>query len=162
MKKFMYALVSSAVVLGSLSGVAHAQGTVAVTSSAFVEKVVKDAQGNETKSLQKAEKAIPGQEVVFKNELKNNSTQKANNLVLNNPVPQNMTLVEATSAQPADITYSVDGKTFAKDGQVMTVDAQTKAARVARKEEYTQIRWVLTTALEAGQTAELGFKAIVK
>ena len=59
-----------------------------------------------------------------------------------------------------DVTYSLDGKTFAKPDQ-LTVQ-ENGAARKARADEYKHIRWVFKTPLAAGGTATASFRAVLE
>jgi uncharacterized repeat protein (TIGR01451 family) len=137
---------------------------VSISTTALQEVVVNDQNGHEQKNLKPVEKTAPGQEIVFKNEVSNNSNKPASNIVVTNPVPEHMYFVDAYSKDAGtDLSYSADGgKTFGKAGVIQIMDATTHTSRAARPEEYTHVRWTLTHALAAGAKAEVGFKADVK
>lgn len=137
---------------------------VSITTSALQEVTTKDQAGKEQKTLKNVEKTEPGEQIVFKNEISNNSQKPATNIVVTNPVPEHMYFVDSFNKdQSVDTTYSADnGKTFGKSGTIQVTDEATHTQRAARPEEYTNIRWTLTHALAAGSKTEVGFKANVK
>jgi hypothetical protein len=71
-----------------------------------------------------------------------------------------MTLV-ANSAIGAgsQITYSLDGKTFAPAGQLTVQD--NGVSRPARADEYKHIRWEFKNALAPGASAFARFRAVL-
>lgn len=137
---------------------AQAEGCIALETVAQVEKEVTDAKGQKSKVLVPAGKVIPGTEVVWTVTANNTCKQASNNVTINNAVPQHMTLVPNSVIGPgSDITYSLDGKSFAPAGQ-LTVQ-ENGVARPARAEEYKHIRWEFKNSLQPGARAYAQFRA---
>ena len=78
---------------------AHAQqkqqksGSIEVKNVAEVEIETKDAKGKIVRQRAPVAKAIPGTEVIYTTTFKNIGAKAAGNIVINNPVPANTTLV---------------------------------------------------------------------
>jgi uncharacterized repeat protein (TIGR01451 family) len=131
---------------------------IQLKTSAEVEKEVVDAKGEKTKTLAPAGTVIPGTEVVLTVTANNICKQPSDKVVINNPVPEHMTLVPGSAiGAGSDITFSVDGKTFAPAGKVTIT--QDGATRPARAEEYRHIRWEFKNSLQPGASAMGRFRA---
>jgi len=138
---------------------ALAQGNcIELKTTAEVEKDVVNDKGEKTKVLAPAATVIPGTEVVMTVTASNTCKQPSDKVVINNPVPEHMTLVPGSViGAGSDITFSVDGKTFAPAGKLaITVDGAT---RPARAEEYRHIRWEFKNSLQPGASALGRFRA---
>ena len=141
---------------------AFAQGKACIElkTTAEVEKEVINDKGEKSKALVPAGKVVPGTEVVWTVTANNVCKQPSDKVTINNPVPEHMTLV-ANSAIGAgsQITYSLDGKTFAPAGQ-LTVQ-ENGVSRPARSDEYKHIRWEFKNALAPGASAFARFRAVL-
>jgi uncharacterized repeat protein (TIGR01451 family) len=119
-------------------------------------------QGQKVRRLVPIDKVLPGDEVVWTITAKNVCATPAENVVIANPVPEQMTYV-ANSAMGTgtDIAYSLDGKEFksAAELQVRAADGTTRAARA---DEYRAIRWTYKNAFAPGATAFVRYRALVK
>lgn len=146
----------------SITGSVLADNNVAIKSSAMVETIQKDTSGKEIKTLELAKNVIPGQQVVFKNEVNNDGKFPAKDIVITNPIPEHMLFNSAYAPSEAIITYSTDGKAFLPNGKVMIKDAMTGNNRLARIEEYTFIRWSFAKSLPINSHAEVGYRATLK
>jgi uncharacterized repeat protein (TIGR01451 family) len=134
---------------------------ISLKSLAEVEQEVIDAKGVKTVKRVPADKVVPGTEVIWTVTAENTCKQASENVTINNPVPQHMALVANTAqGTGSDVTYSLDGKTFAKPEQ-LTVQ-ENGASRKARATEYKHIRWVFNTPLAAGATATASFRAVLE
>ena len=139
---------------------AQKEGCVAVNTTAEIEKDVVNDKGEKSKTLVPAGKVIPGTEVVWTVTANNTCKAPSENVVISNPVPEHMTLVPNSAFGPgSDITYSVDGKTFAAADK-LTVQ-ENGASRPARADEIKHIRWVLKSALQPGASAFGRFRAVL-
>lgn len=148
---------------GYASAVMAANGAVKVTSIAQLEVEVTDNKGKKTLKRTTVEKAVPGTEVVFTTSFKNIIDKPASDIVINNPIP-NDTEYKAGSAfgKDCDILFSADGgNTFAYAEELM-VKGKDGKRRIALPKEYTNIRWYHKVPLPAGQSAEVGFRAVIK
>ena len=130
--------------------------TTAETEQEVVE------QGQKVKRLVPAGKVVPGNEVVWTITAVNVCKTPTDNVVVANPVPEQMTYV-ANSAMGVgtDIAYSLDGKEF-KSAAELQVRAADGSTRVARADEYRAIRWTYQAAFAPGATAFVRYRAVVK
>jgi uncharacterized repeat protein (TIGR01451 family) len=86
--------------------------------------------------------------------------QPSDKVTINNAVPEHMTLVpNSVIGAGSDITYSLDGKSFAAPGQLMV--QENGASRAARSDEYKHIRWVFRDPLQPGASALARFRAVL-
>jgi len=139
---------------------AESQGCVAVKTTAEIEKEVVNDKGEKSKVLVPAGKVIPGTEVVWTVTAANSCKQASDNVTINNPVPEHMTLVPNSAFGPgSDVSYSVDGKTFASVDR-LTVQ-ENGVARPARADELKFIRWELRNSLQPGASAFGRFRAVL-
>jgi hypothetical protein len=144
----------------SAQAFAQSQDCIVLKSTAEIEKEAVNDKGEKSKSLVPAGKVIPGTEVVWTVTANNVCKQASDKVAINNPVPEHMTLVPGSASGPgADITYSVDGKSFAPAGQ-LTVQ-ENGAARAARSDEYKHIRWEFKNSLAPGASAFARFRAVL-
>lgn len=140
---------------------AFAQGTkpcVELQGEQHMEQEYTDAQGKKATRLVALGKVVPGNEVVYTITVKNVCDKPASNVVINNPVPEHMSYVMNTAmGVGTDITYSLDGKSFAKLDQLSIKNAD--GTRAPRMDEIKSIRWVYSTAINAGQSGFVRFRA---
>jgi uncharacterized repeat protein (TIGR01451 family) len=133
---------------------------VALETTAQIEKETTAANGQKSKILVPAGKVIPGTEVIWTVTASNVCKQPSDKVTINNPVPEHMTLVpNSATGAGSDITYSVDGKTFAPAGKLTVLE--NGAARPARAEEYKHIRWEFKNSLQPGARAVAQFRAVL-
>jgi uncharacterized repeat protein (TIGR01451 family) len=151
-----------AVIALSVAAQAFAQdkGCIVLKSVAEVEQEAVNDKGEKAKKLVPVSKAVPGVEVIWTVTAQNTCKQASEQVTINNAVPAHMTYVPNSAVGPgSDITYSVDGKTFASAAD-LTV-AENGASRVARTDEYHHIRWVLKDPLAPGAQAMARFRAVL-
>lgn len=118
-----------------------------------------DESGKKTYKMVPVEKIVPGDEVVYTIYFKNVANQPATDIVIDDPVPQNMSY-KANSAYGSGtvISYSVDGgKTFA-GAEALQVEKDGKKV-AATAADYSHIRWNFGATLEPGKEAYVGFRA---
>jgi len=162
MKKFIYL-----VLLGSLTLVsADAKSSaVRLTSSSFQEKVVVNSQGEEQLMLAPVSKIIPGDIVIYKNDIVNKGRKTASNLVIKNAIPKHMEYVEDSSLcldeQGCRMLFSIDGgATFKNRDQLFSTNEQGEQ-EVADAKAITTIKWIIHR-LKAGGHNQVQFKARLK
>jgi uncharacterized repeat protein (TIGR01451 family) len=138
---------------------ANKQGNcIELKTTAEVEKEVVNDKGEKSKTLVPAGTVIPGTEVVMTVTANNICKQPSDKVVISNPVPEHMTLVPGSViGAGSDITFSVDGKTFAPAGKLTITE--NGATRPARAEEYRHIRWEFRNSLQPGASAMGRFRA---
>jgi uncharacterized repeat protein (TIGR01451 family) len=138
-----------------------AESTLKLTSKAEKETtVVKNGQ-KEVKRVP-AQKILPGDTVIFTNHYTNTLSKPADDTVITNPVPKDVTYVDGSAfGEGATITFSSDtGKTFDTPGKLFKTDKGKM--RNARASEYTHIRWTFTASIPPGKDGDVGYKARVK
>jgi uncharacterized repeat protein (TIGR01451 family) len=152
---------ASAVFAFAFAAQAFAQSNcIELKTAAEVEKEVVDAKGEKSKVLAPAATVIPGTEVVMTVTASNVCKQPSDKVVISNPVPEHMTLVPGSViGAGSDISFSVDGKTFAPAGK-LTV-SENGVTRPARAEEYRHIRWEFKNSLAPGASAFGRFRAVL-
>ena len=140
---------------------AQQAGSIELKNIAEIEIETKDAQGKVERKRAPVAKAVPGTEVFYTTTFKNIGTRPAANIVINNPVPANTTLVAGSVfGANTDISYSVDGKTFATPDKLkVTGKDGTEVAATAT--DYTAIRWTYKGDLAAGKAEVAGFRTVI-
>jgi uncharacterized repeat protein (TIGR01451 family) len=134
---------------------------ISLHSKAEIEQEVVNEKGEKVMKRVDASKVVPGTEVIWTVTAENTCKQASENVTINNPVPAHMALVADSAAGPdSDITYSLDGKAFAKPDQ-LTIN-ENGAARRARAAEYKHIRWVFKNPLAAGAKTAASFRAVLE
>ena len=157
---FVSAMALLACVFGTRAFAAD-QGCISLKSVGEVEQEVTDAQGQKTTRRVPADKVVPGVQVIWTVFANNTCKQPSDKVTINNPVPAHMTYVANSATGPgADITFSVDGKTFGTPDQLTVVE--NGATRKARADEYKHIRWTFKAPLAAGATDTASFRAVLE
>jgi uncharacterized repeat protein (TIGR01451 family) len=152
--------IALALVAGVAAPEARAQAAsspLQFTNAVFHEVEVKAANGKVTKKLVPVTHAVPGDEVIYEIAYKNNGKAAATDIVVNNPLPKEMTFVSA-STEPTAV--SVDGKKYGKLAD-LTVTLPNGATRPALTSDITQLRWIVSS-LAGGANGKVTFRAKVK
>ena len=155
-----FALVS----LLALGSIAHAQeqGCIELKAVAETEQEFTNEQGQKAKRLVPAAKVVPGDEVVWTIVAKNICAKPTENIVIANPVPEQMTYIAGSAiGVGTEIHYSLDGKQFAAPTALIVRDADG-TARVARSDEYRAVRWTYASSFAPGASAFVRYRAAVK
>jgi uncharacterized repeat protein (TIGR01451 family) len=151
-----------AIVACSVSSQAFAQekGCIVLKSVADTEEATINAKGEKSTKLVPVAKVVPGVEVTYTITANNICKQPADKVAISNPVPEHMSFVAGSAIGPgADITYSVDGKTFATADELTVVDNGT--TRKARPGEYKAVRWTFKNSIAPGAQGFGRFRAIL-
>lgn len=148
-----------------LAGAAQAAdpGCIVVQNIAELEQTVTDASGAKSVKLVPATKVVPGDTVIYTVTFRNRCDKPADNVSVDNPVPEHMAYVANSAIGPnTEITYSIDGGYhFDKPDALRKKDADG-SDRAARANEYTNIRWVMRHALAAGAEGYARFRAVLE
>ena len=151
-----------AVMLG-LATQAFAQQNAAcieLKTTAQIEKEVVNARGEKSRVLVEAGKVVPGTEVVWTVTANNVCKVPSDKVTINNAVPEHMTLVPGSAiGAGSDITFSLDGKTFATADKLTVTE--NGATRPAHADEYRHIRWEFKNSLQPGASAFARFRAVL-
>jgi len=130
------------------------------TSGETEQEVVE--QGNKVKRLVPASKVVPGDEVVWTITATNVCKTATDNIVIANPVPEQMTYVVGSAMGiGTDITFSVDGQEF-KNAADLQVRAADGTMHVARPDDYRAVRWAYKASFAPGAIAFVRYRAVVK
>jgi uncharacterized repeat protein (TIGR01451 family) len=154
---FVFAFLSCGISIGA------AADAMQVTTEAFQDVVVKNKDGKPEKKRQPVKTAIPGGEVIYVITYRNTGDKPAENVVVNNPVPEHLAYIPG-SAQGAGtrVEFSVDkGKQFGAL-ETLRVKAANGAVRMAKGEDVTHVRWVVLTPVSPGASDSVTYKAIIK
>jgi len=146
------------------SGIASAaeKSCVSLNNEAQIEQEYTDANGQKAKRLVPPGKVLPGGEVVYTITAKNTCTTPADRVVVDNPIPQHMTYVMGSAlGVGTDITFSLDGKTYAKL-EALSVTQPDGKTRPAQAADIKSIRWTYGNAFAPGASGFVRFRATVK
>ncbi len=104
----------------------------------------------------------PGDKVGYRIIIENKGDKPADDIVLNNPVPENTLYVDGSArGANSSIVFSVDqGKTFATPEKLFIVKDGKKLPATAK--DYSNVRWVLTSSLKAGEKGSVQYIVQVK
>jgi uncharacterized repeat protein (TIGR01451 family) len=136
---------------------------IKLTTKSYKEVVKVDKSGHKKVVLEEAKKIIPGDIVVYRNIIQNNSKKDAKDMVLNNSIPKFTEYVpdSANCEKGCKILFSVDGgKSFATPDKLKVKD--TNGERLALPREYTNVRWILTSTLTPNSKTYVSFKTKLK
>jgi uncharacterized repeat protein (TIGR01451 family) len=138
-------------------------GCIVLQNVAELEQTVTDATGVKTVKLVPAVKVVPGDTVIYTVKFRNRCDKPADNVSVDNPVPEHMQYVAGSAIGPnTDITFSIDGGyNFAKAEALRKKDSDG-TERAARASEYTNIRWVMRHPLVAGAEGFARFRAVLE
>lgn len=130
------------------------------------KEIVEMVDGKKLIKLAPAPEVEPGQILIFTLYYANNGDEKATNVVINNPIPEDTAyLVGSAFGENSKIIFSIDsGQTFKKPSllkyEIKSPDGKP-VKKTASPEQYTDIRWIVHE-LPAGQKGKVGFKVKVK
>jgi uncharacterized repeat protein (TIGR01451 family) len=138
-----------------LMGVTSGQATlprIDIRTIAEVEtKVVED--GREIVRLLPANRVVPGDYVIYTIEIRNLGSTDAVAPTVTRPIPKHVAYIADSATGPgADISYSVDGRTFDRPDGLYPATAA----------DYTHIRWQFKRTLKSKSVAFARFRAVVK
>ena len=105
---------------------------------------------------------MPGEKVVVTTTFQNISGESADNVVITNPISNELIYVDGSAFGPGtDIEFSVDGgQTFAAAADLtVTEDGVTRSADA---NDFTHIRWVMREELAAGAQGVARFSAVLE
>jgi len=160
MKTSVNTLIALVLLIGPIHATAQTEGHLNVTTVVHKEEVVVGDNGERRTKLVDATKVVPGDEVVYTVTFENIGSEPADDIVITNPLPAEMTYVEGSAFGPgSEIVFSTDGgKSFAPPEKLLVTDEQG-AERRAVPEEYTHIRWIVREQIRAGAQGVARFRA---
>ncbi|MEM7432360.1 MAG: hypothetical protein AAF351_10575 [Pseudomonadota bacterium] len=146
----------------SVSALAQEQGHLSVQTTVQKETVVMNENGEQETTLVPAETVVPGERVIYTITFENVSDQPAGDVVITNPISDNLIYVDGSAFGPGtDIEFSVDGGQSFAAANELTVD-EDGASRAATVDDFTHIRWVMQNELAVGAQGTARFTAQLK
>lgn len=143
--------------------VSAASGQINIKVEAFQEIVELQDDGTVKKTLEAAESLFPGDEVVYLVSFSNIGDQTIDNLVVNDPVPeQTIYKVGSMYGSAAVGEVSVDGGNRYGRLDRLTVVGENGKPQPATAADVTDVRWLVNYSLQPGQTGNVGFRALLK
>lgn len=105
---------------------------------------------------------IPGDKVGYRISFENTGTEPADNIVLNNPVPESTLYVDGSArGSNSKILYSVDGGQQFDAPEKLFIEKEGKKLP-AQAKDYTHVRWSLNSPLKAGEKGSVQYVVQVK
>ena len=158
MKIFMSVILFASTALAMAQGQGHLDLQTTVQKQ---EVIVNEAGESETR-LVPAELVVPGESVIYTITFRNVGTEPADNVVITNPIAENLMYVDGSAFGPGmDIQFSVDGGvTFAAANELTIVE--DGEVRDAQASDFTHVRWVMQNDLPAGAQGTARFAAILE
>ena len=139
----------------------HAQdnGTLDIRTIVQKEEIFVADDGSEETRLVVADMVIPGDEVVYTLTYANVGDQPAENIVITNPLPTQLTYIAGSaSGADANVLFSVDGGvSYGETSELKVVEQGLE--RPARPEDVTHIRWVIAEPIQPGEEGVAQFRA---
>lgn len=142
---------------------AQALAHIEVSTSAEIEVLEVNAQGEQIVKRTPATSVVPGTEVIYTITARNTGDVPADHVVVTNRVPEQTVYVDGSAAGPdAVVTFSVDGgKSYAAAEQLTVRDAAGEP-RAATAADFTHVRWTFRTSLDPVQEVPVWYRARVK
>lgn len=138
-------------------------GNLEVKNEVLREVETIAADGSKILQIKPAGTILPGHEVIYLTTVKNIGKQPAENVVVDNPIPEHTRFKSnSTFGQGTRLEASVDGgKQFARF-ESLQVTAADGSKRAAEARDVTNLRFILTEALPPGSERRVGFRAILQ
>jgi len=138
---------------------AQDQGHLNVLTVVQKEEITVTDSGETERRLVAADTVVPGDDVVYTITFTNISDETAENIVITNPISENLTYVEGSAFGPGTlIEFSVDGgQTFSVRGDLIVISEGDE--RPAMVEDFTHVRWTMQSSLDAGAQGMARFRA---
>ena len=125
------------------------------------EELTVNEDGESEHRLVAAESVIPGERVFFTTTFTNKGEEPAENVVITNPIAEELVYVEGSAFAPGmDVQFSVDGGvSFGSAADLRVTEGDT--TRAAGPDDFTHIRWVMNGELDSGSQGVARFAAIL-
>ena len=145
--------------LFAMAAFAQEQGHLNVRTVVQKEEVTVTDTGETERKLVPADTVVPGDDVVYTITFTNVSDEIADNIVITNPISENLTYVQGSAFGPGTvIEFSVDnGQNFAAPDELMV--GANGGQRPAAAEDFTHVRWTMQNDLQVGAQGMARFKA---
>jgi uncharacterized repeat protein (TIGR01451 family) len=156
----MKILTSVVLILAAMA--AQAQGHLDVRTTVHKQESFVNEQGESETRLVAADVVVPGESVFYTITFTNVSDQPADDVVITNPIAEDLMYVDGSAFGPGmAIQFSVDGGvTFAPADELNVTE--NGEVRRAESRDFTHVRWVMQSDLEAGAQGTARFAAILE
>ena len=146
----------------SLQAVAQEPGHLNVTTTVQKQEVTVNDSGEAETRLVAADTVVPGESVVYTITFQNISDEPAANVVITNPISEDLTYVSGSAFGPGTvIQFSTNGgQNFAAADELTVID--DGVSRPAGPDDFTHIRWVMQNELAVGAQGTARFTAVLK
>lgn len=162
MEKILTALFIVSCALSPSMNAYAEEGAIRFSNNAFKQLITKTADGAVQYDYVEPGLVLPDDVILYEIVFENISKQAVSNIVINNPIANNSKYRGGSATGEAmDITFSVDGETFAT-ADALTVKDKSGNSRQAKAEDYTAIRWVYKKALMPGEKSKVTYKTTIK
>ena len=160
--KTRYALVA---LLLFVPAIVLAQPKISVSMTAEKE-VVEVINGKQVTKRVAAQSADPGQKLIFTLQYKNDGNEKATNVKVDNPIPDNTVYIVGSGiGKNSKMLFSIDGGKTYKQPSLLTYEETLangqKVKKQASPEQYTHVRWVISE-VPPGKAGTVGFQVQMK
>ncbi len=160
--KIRYLLI---VLLFFFSAAVFAQPKISVSMTAEKE-VVEVVNGKQVIKRVAAQTANPGEKLVFTLQYKNSGSEKATNVKVDNPIPDNTVYIVGSGiGKNSKMLFSIDGGKTYKQPSLLTYEETLpdgkKIKKQASPEQYTHVRWVINE-VAPGKQGTVGFQVRMK
>ena len=138
-------------------------GKIVLSNKVLKQVIKKDKDGKATYEYIEPKTALPGDVMLYTISFENISSESAEAIVINDPIPNNSKYRMASAVgKNTTISFSIDGgKNFGNPEQLIVKDKNGKEW-TAKPESYTHIRWNYNKPLAPGGKGEVSFKTQIK
>jgi uncharacterized repeat protein (TIGR01451 family) len=164
MKMLRLSLFAVSILMFAVAAQAAEPGSIKLQTIAQQEKVIVGKDGVKHTEIVPAGRVLPGVEVIYTIKYTNVSKKPAENLVVNDPIPEHMIYVDGSAiGNGTAISYSVDGgKHWSAMLETLEINNGNGTTRSATARDVTDIRWVVKGKLAPGATGEVSFHAVLQ
>jgi uncharacterized repeat protein (TIGR01451 family) len=139
------------------------QGSLELTSAILREVEVENEKGEKVIDLVPVQKAMPGEELVVRVTYTNQGSEPAENIVIVNPVPDQMSYVaESASGDFVLPTFSIDSGASFDLPENLVIRDEAGNEKQASPKQYTHVRFTRIKALAPGESDEVSFRAVLE
>ncbi|MEM1131814.1 MAG: hypothetical protein AAGH53_02645 [Pseudomonadota bacterium] len=135
-----------------------AKSAIELDSEVFVERIVQRG-GREAIRLEKPQRVLPGDELIFVLRYRNVSATPARDFVVTNPLPPAVAFRETLDGREQ---VSIDGGENWGKLSSLQVPIGEGRFRAARPDDVTHIRWTILQDITMGSEGKLTFRGVVK
>ncbi|MBL4712683.1 MAG: hypothetical protein JKX75_09360 [Gammaproteobacteria bacterium] len=137
-------------------------GAIRFSNNAFKQVISKAADGTVQYDYIEPGLVLPDDVILYEIVFENISDQEISNIVINNPIANNSIYRDSSAAgDSTDVTFSVDGESFAVAGALTVKDSSGKSWQ-AKPEDYKAIRWLYKNVLKPGEKSKVTYKTSIK